>query len=144
MTFTFLGGGESISLPKNWITGFYSTVCHKKNVPNFQMKKVWLFFRSIFSKFCMQVDMTFIIAYIKSEKSPRMATLTYRHFGNPGRCYHRAHCTIVHRKAWLELFSRPLNMQNSSNARKCRSRRPRRAAAGGRPLAAAIFLTLYM
>ena len=82
-----------------------STVCHKKNVSHFQMKKVWLFFRSIFSKFCIQVDMTFIITHIKSEKSPRMATLTYRHFGNPGRCYHRAHCTIVHRKAWLELFS---------------------------------------
>ena len=29
---------------------------------------------------------------------PRMATLNYRHFGNPGRSYRRAHYNQVHKK----------------------------------------------
>ena len=27
-----------------------------------------------------------------------MATLTYRHFGNPGRCLREAHYKIIHKK----------------------------------------------
>ena len=44
---------------------FSSTVCHRNIAPNFQMKKVRFFLRSIFLKICMQVPMTSIIAYIK-------------------------------------------------------------------------------
>ena len=30
-----------------------------------------------------------------------MATLTYMHFGNPGRCYPKARFTIVHKKSMM-------------------------------------------
>ena len=41
------------------------TVCHKNIAPNFQMKKVRFFLRSIFLKIYMPVPMTSITAYIK-------------------------------------------------------------------------------
>ena len=45
-------------------------------------------------KICMQVPILYRNTYIKSEKSPRMATLIYKHSANPGRSYLRAR-TIV-------------------------------------------------
>ena len=94
----------------------------------------------------MQVPILSYFKYIKSKKSRRMATLTYRHFGNPGRHLREAHYKIVHKKAWLELFSDLLtifNVQNYSHALQCLSCRPHAAAAGSHGLAAVIFLTLY-
>ena len=49
-----------------------------------------------------------------------MATLTYRHFGNPGRSHHRARYAIVHKKAFDESFpsfysAYPLVMRASAN-----------------------------
>ena len=76
-----------------------------------------------------------------------MATLTYRHFGNPGRCLREAHYKIVHKKVRFYAkyaFFRPSNLQKYSNALQCLSSWPHAAAAGGRALAAAGFLTLYM
>ena len=73
-----------------------------------------------------------------------MATLTYSHFSNPGRRRHRAHYTIVHKKAWRELSFYPSIVRLYSIARDCLSDRPRRAAAGGHMLSAAGFLTLYI
>ena len=43
----------------------------------------------------MQVPVTTIVTYIKSKNPPRMATLTYSHFGNPGRSYPCARYAIV-------------------------------------------------
>ena len=40
-----------------------------------------------------------------------MATLTYSHFGNPGRSLHEAPYNIVHKKSRLELFSDLLTYQ---------------------------------
>ena len=89
-----------------------------------------------------------ILVYIyKVKKSRRMATLTYRHFGNPGRHLREAHYNIVHKKAWLELLFRHstiFNVQNHSHALQCVSSRPHAAAAGSCGLAAAIFFTLYI
>ena len=72
-----------------------------------------------------------------------MATLIYSHFGNPSSSYHRAHFPFFpsigegggggHRYTILLDYS----------ARKCNFDRPPSAAAGGRALAAAGFLTLY-
>ena len=59
--------------------------------------KVRFFLWSIFMKICMQVPILYRNTYIKSEKSPRMATLIYKHSANPGRTYLRAHYTIVHK-----------------------------------------------
>ena len=53
----------------------------------------------------MQVAMVPNFTYMKSKNSPRMATLTYSHFGNPGRSLHEAPYNIVHKKSRLELFS---------------------------------------
>ena len=75
------------------------TVCSKKNAANFQMKSFRFFLRSTFLKFCMQVPMTSNITYVKSKKPPRMATLTYKHFGNHGQRCICAHYTLVHKKA---------------------------------------------
>ena len=114
----------------------------------FKRKNLGFFWRSIFLKFCMQVAMVSNFTCIKSKKSRRIATLTYRHFGNPGCIYYRAHYTIVHKKAWPdwpELFFRPPNVRNySSTAREWQSGRSHAVAAGGRALAVAIFFTLYI
>ena len=115
------------------------TVCHRNIAPNFQMKKVRFFLRSIFLKICMQVPMASIIAYIKLKKMPRMATLNYKHSANPGRSYHRAHyreqaSLLVDFPSFLSFL-----IVCKYNARDCISDRPRRAAAGGRALAGAFF-----
>ena len=95
----------------------------------------------------MQVPMLSNIMYVKSKNPPRMATLSDKHFGNPGRSLYQAHYNIVHKKSCLELFSGLLSsfyVQNYGHGLECLSRRPHAAAAGGRALAAAGFLTLYM
>ena len=73
-----------------------------------------------------------------------MATLTYSHFGNLGRSYHRAHYTLVHKQPSFSSFLPSIVLYIVCNARKCQFSRPRRAAAGGRALAVAFFLTLYI
>ena len=69
-----------------------------KECSKFSNEKFWVFFRSIFLKFYMQVPMTSDIIYIKSKNPPRMATLTYRHFGNPSRIHPRARYSTDRRK----------------------------------------------
>ena len=101
------------------------TVWPKYNVPNFQMKSFRLFFRWNFLKICMEVPMISNIIYMKPKNSPQMATLIYKHFGNPGRCYPRARYTIVHKKAWRGLSFLPFIVNSASKALKCRSRQPR-------------------
>ena len=98
------------------------------------MKKVEFFFRSIFLKFCMQVPMTSIIAYIKSKNPPRMATLTYSHFGNPSRSHPCAHYTIVHKKALVMLSFFYIIVRNHASARECKL-----SGRGARRLAAPCF-----
>ena len=73
-----------------------------------------------------------------------MATLTYRHFGNPIRSYSRTRYTIVHKKALQEAFFLPFIVHSSSKALQCQFRRPHAAVAGSRSLAAAGFLASYM
>ena len=51
-----------------------------------------------------------------------MATLTYRHFGNPGRSYLKAHYKIVHKKALLEHFSDLIMHETYGNALQYHSR----------------------
>ena len=58
-----------------------------------------------------------------------MATLNYKLFATPGRQCHRAHYSIVHKKAWWELSFLPSIARNYSTARKCLSRQPHAAAA---------------
>ena len=113
-------------------------MCVKNNAANFQRKKAWFFWRSMFLKFCMQVPMLYMYAYQKSKKSRRVATLTYGHFANPTRSYHRAHKNIL-QSAWRELSFFYTIVQNYACARKCLSRHPHAAAAGGRAQTAAIF-----
>ena len=89
------------------------------------------------------------ITDMKSKKMPRMATLTYSHFGNPGRSYHRAHySTSMCIKARKHDERSTLSLSHTSRwmyrARKCHFDQLRRAAAGGRPLVVAFFSTLYM
>ena len=61
-----------------------------------------------------------------------MATLNYRHFGNPGRRYPRAHYTIVNKEGNDEGFF-PFSIgRNYSNARECKS-----SSRGARRLVAA-------
>ena len=61
-----------------------------------------------------------------------MVTLTYRHFGNPGRSHHRARYAIVHKKSMTRAFLLFLVRKFTSNARDCKSsgRGARRLAAG--------------
>ena len=64
-----------------------------------------------------------------------MATLNYRHFGNPGRRYPRARYSIVNkkdRKKHFLSFLPSLVLRNYSNARECKS-----SGGGARRLAAA-------
>ena len=76
-----------------------------------------------------------------------MATLSYKHFGNPGRRGLEAHYNVVHKKPRLgrhfEYFG-PFYVKSYSHALHYLSRRPHAAAAGSRGLAAAIFLFLYI
>ena len=99
------------------------------------MKKAWFFWRSIFMKIYMQVPIINKVTYIKSKNPPRMATLNYELFATPGRQCHRAHYTIVHKKAWWELFSFPLLCETTvirANAYLV-SPTPRRLAAAAYP-----------
>ena len=73
-----------------------------------------------------------------------MATLTYRHFGNPGRCLSQAHYKILHKKVGLELFFDLLMYKTYRNALERQFKWPQAAAAGGRALAAAGFFILCM
>ena len=94
----------------------------------------------------MQVPMISYFIYIKSKKPPRMATLTYMHFGNPGRRRFEAHYIIVHKKLRLHIILENFQhfyVKKYSHALQCPCRRPHAAAAGGRMLAAAVFLILY-
>ena len=68
-----------------------------------------------------------------------MATLTYRHFGNPGWRGLKARFNLVHKKALLELFSDLIMHETYGNALQYHSRWPHAAAAGSRGLAAAGF-----
>ena len=61
-----------------------------------------------------------------------MATLNYRHFGNPGRRYPRARYSIVNKKARELSFLPSIVLRNYSNARECKS-----SGRGARRLAAA-------
>ena len=61
-----------------------------------------------------------------------MATLTYSHFGNHTRSYHRARYAIVHKKAWREPFF-PSTVRNSSSI----ARKRKFSGRGARRLAAA-------
>ena len=64
-----------------------------------------------------------------------MATLNYKLFATPGRQCHRAHYTIVHKKAWWELSFLPSIVGDYSNARNAYlvSPTPRRLAAAAYP-----------
>ena len=73
-----------------------------------------------------------------------MATLTYKLFATPGRSYHRAHYTVVHKNVLKSMTRAFFLLYCCSSAHKCLSRRPHAAAAGGRGLAAAIFFILYI
>ena len=72
-----------------------------------------------------------------------MATLTYRHFGNPGRIYLRA-LYYSTKGNLIRAFFLLFLVQNHARARECQTRRTHAAAAGGRAVAAAIFFTLYI
>ena len=73
-----------------------------------------------------------------------MATLNYSHFGNSGRSYLCARCTVVHKKSKTRAFLLCMVHYYINNARKCLFHPPRRAAAGSRMQAAAIFFISYM
>ena len=127
-----------------WI---YTYSLAQKQWIKFSIEKSLVFFSVNLFKNLHAITYTILLYIYKVKKSRRMATLTYRHFGNPGRRRPKAHYNIVHKKAWLELFSDLLtsfNVQNHSHALQCVSSRPDAAAAGSRGLAAAIFLTIYI
>ena len=50
-----------------------------------------------------------------------MATLTYSHFGNPGRSYPRARYTIVKKSTMRAFLPYSILVRNYSNARECKS-----------------------
>ena len=73
------------------LVDFHSTVCSRNIALQLQLKKVRFFWRSILMKFDIQVRTLYMNSYQKPKKSPRMATLNYRHSANPGLSYHCAH-----------------------------------------------------
>ena len=66
-----------------------------------------------------------------------MATLTYKHFGNPGRCLSQAHYKIVHKESMTAAF---FHLVMHEPYGKWQSRRLHAAVAGSHGLAAAFFL----
>ena len=73
-----------------------------------------------------------------------MATLTYKHFGNPGRCLSQAHYKIVHKESMTAAFFHLVMHEPYGNALQWQSRRLHAAAAASHGLAAAVFLTSCM
>ena len=73
--------------------------------------------------------------YIQSKNPPRMATMTFGNFGNPGGRSPRARYTIVDKKARELSFLPSIMHTSSSSVRESRYRRLH---------AAAVFLTSYI
>ena len=150
---------ENFAGPTNIQTGtswrskseYWSTVWPEKNAANFQIRIFEFFCGKYFWNFACKY-LWHSTLYIWSQKTRHeMATLTYRHFGNPGQ---RGTCAPYSKQTWLVIswFSclpplqtvSPSKLWVNQSALQCHSRRPRRAAAGGRGHFAAGFLTIYI
>ena len=97
------------------------TVCSKKKWSLALNEKSSGFFSVNFFKNWHVSTYTMYKYVYEIKKMPRMATLIYSHFGNPSRSYHRAHYSIVNKKARELSFLPSIVLQNYSDARECKS-----------------------